>query len=171
MNITREMIEDRSIPEPNTGCWLWTGSEHGSGYGVIHVEHRRNMLAHRASYTAFRGPIPKGLYVCHRCDFRPCVNPDHLFLGTARENTQDMIRKGRGRRVWGEHVHGAILTPQIILDIRADTRSQKDIAVAYGVGQPHVSRIKSGRVWKHLQSGEAGSGVGPRAAAKTATRG
>jgi hypothetical protein len=91
----REMFWSRAMPEPNTGCWLWTGVIRRDGYGVF-----SDRAAHRIAYAERHGPIPAGLYVCHRCDVKSCVNPDHLFLGTARENTLDMLAKGRCRAGW-----------------------------------------------------------------------
>lgn len=93
-----ERLERHSIPEPNSGCWLWTGAYSDGGYGLLDakIAGRRETRAHRVSYHAFVGPIPVGLFICHRCDVPCCVNPDHLFLGTPLDNTRDMIRKGRG---------------------------------------------------------------------------
>lgn len=89
-------------PEPNTGCWIWCGTlSRQPGYGHFTLSRkisgpaRRRDHAHRASWRIFRGPIPKGLAVCHRCDFKRCVNPDHLWLGTRRGNVMDSILKGR----------------------------------------------------------------------------
>jgi hypothetical protein len=87
-------IERFSIPEPNSGCWLWTGSPVGIGYGRIRAN-GRHWLAHRASWRVHRGRIPRGRCVLHRCDTPACVNPDHLFLGSLKDNAQDALRKGR----------------------------------------------------------------------------
>lgn len=94
----------RSIPLPvrfglqidrdASGCWLWKGSRNGRGYGEIYV-HGKKEMAHRASWLIHRGVIPDGLYVLHRCDCPPCVNPAHLFLGTNSDNMLDAAARGR----------------------------------------------------------------------------
>lgn len=94
---------DKCIPEPNTGCWLWTASVRTSGYGCLRIDGRL-VSAHRAAWETVHGPIPPhpdyhGLCVCHTCDTPLCINPAHLFLGTMRENMEDASRKGRLHRV------------------------------------------------------------------------
>jgi hypothetical protein len=105
-------------------------------------------LAHRYSYELTHGDIPTGMNVCHRCDVRNCVNPDHLFIGTAADNQADKVAKGRQLR--GEQAGMAVLTNKQVLEIRAAVGLQREIATKYGVSRPLVSMIKSKKVWAHL---------------------
>jgi hypothetical protein len=93
---------DRVIPEPNSGCFLWEGRVHPNGYGWYGGGRRgARLLVHRIAWEETNGPIPGGMLVCHHCDVRLCCNPAHLFLGTAKDNTRDMIAKGRAAFVGG----------------------------------------------------------------------
>lgn len=94
-------LEYMGTPDPKTGCWLWKGQINSAGYGVLWMgkEHKPVFVgAHRYSYEHFVGPIPDGMFVCHSCDNPPCMNPAHLWLGTAAENVQDKMDKGRQYR-------------------------------------------------------------------------
>lgn len=88
-------------PEPNTGCWLWSGSCNEEGYGRFKIGLKSDnslkiIKAHRFSYETFVGPIPEGMKILHKCDNPPCVNWEHLFLGTNQDNSRDMFLKRRG---------------------------------------------------------------------------
>ena len=91
-----QRFEEKYEPEPNSGCWLWTASTDTVGYGHMWVGGKLKQ-ANRISWELYIGPIPEDKYVLHKCDVRSCVNPYHLFLGTQRENVEDMHKKGRAR--------------------------------------------------------------------------
>lgn len=104
-----QAFEIRSMPEPNSGCHIWLGPQMKlrNGYGNFICEGVQKR-AHRAAWEFYRGPIPAGLHVLHRCDTPLCVNPNHLFLGTQQDNMKDKRRKGRapsGTNHW-KYVHG-----------------------------------------------------------------
>jgi transcriptional regulator with XRE-family HTH domain len=93
-------VDTRPGHGPNGDCWIWTGYADPSGYGslaggALFPGRHSPVKAHQASWVLHNGPIPKGLYVCHKCDNPPCVRPDHLFVGTQKQNIRDAMRKGR----------------------------------------------------------------------------
>jgi len=99
---TRKAFFESKIYYSIDGCWYWLGAIHNiTHYGVFGISSGRTMYAHRFSYKTYRGEIPNGLLVCHHCDNTYCVNPNHLFLGTHRDNTMDMVRKNRHARCGG----------------------------------------------------------------------
>lgn len=148
--------------EEGAACWLWIGARFKGPreYGLLGNEQKEPRLAHRISWELNRGPIPTGMQVLHTCDNPPCVRPDHLFLGTQKDNMQDMISKGRNapqrdptRHARGEQHGRAKLTEDIIREIRtryeAGGISQSALAKEYDLGQSHISRILLRQVWQH----------------------
>lgn len=91
----REKFERSFSPEPNTGCWLWTGTVDKDGYGILREGRRYRVRAHRFAWQLERGPVAGDALVLHRCDTPPCVNPSHLFIGTQADNVRDARGKGR----------------------------------------------------------------------------
>ena len=117
------------------GCWLWTKARSEKGYGVVWSEGRLHN-AHRLVWQMKRGPIPPGKMVLHKCDVRHCVRPAHLFLGTAKENTQDMVRKGR-------QISRSKFTPEQTAELfrlhATGKYKQRELAVIFGVDQSTIS--------------------------------
>lgn len=146
-----EAFERHVYPEPNSGCWLWTGGTLVcGGYGMLYAAPLR-VRAHRWSYEHFKGPIPEGLDVCHKCDTPCCVNPDHLFLGTRQDNMNDAKNKNRVAK--GERHSQAVLTETQVKEIKSAIGSGahgSELARQYGVAPMTISDIKKGRTWGHL---------------------
>jgi len=145
-----EYFEQRSTPEPNTGCWLWTKATHRVGYGQFN-DACGIRGAHRGAWEATHGSIPEGMHVLHKCDVRACVNPEHLFLGTNNDNMQDKIRKGRQLR--GSQLSQSKLTEHDVSIIKMllglDVKSHR-LATLYDVSQAIISDVKLGRTWGHV---------------------
>jgi hypothetical protein len=142
-----DKLSDQSIPEPNSGCWLWTsGSINSSGYPFV-----GKVAAHRCAWLAFRGPIPPGAHVLHRCDNRLCVNPDHLFLGDNAANVADRVAKGRSADMRGERNSNAKLTPADVLAIHRDMRPHRTVAKTYGITGKTVKSIRTRRLWPEIE--------------------
>jgi hypothetical protein len=125
------------------GCWEWCKQFNGKGYGRVDLK-GKHIAAHRFSYSLFVGKIPNGLHVLHHCDNRKCVRPDHLFIGTEKDNQKDAAVKDRKKRK---------LTIADVFEIRRLTSSgisQTTIASRFGVHQSIVSRIKSRQRRPHV---------------------
>jgi hypothetical protein len=155
-----------SIKKCDDGCWLWMSGRDGDGYGTFHAEHNGASYkrAHRYSYALHKGKIPTLLSVCHTCDVRACVNPDHLFLGTNTENMNDKMAKGRHRTINGENHYRAILTEEQARAILLDPRPHTQIANSYNVARTTISSLKARHSWPELgeAKGVKGKRIGPR---------
>lgn len=158
----KQKVLDRFIPEPMSGCWLWTGTCNNYRYGAI--KHKRKIFAaHRLSYEIHRGEV--GTFcVLHKCDTPECINPEHLFLGTNSDNTQDRNDKGRqasGSRhgrytrpektVHGEKHHKAKFTENDIREIRRSSENQITLAKIYNVWPGTICAILNGKTWKDVK--------------------
>ena len=132
-------------------CWVWTSSKHGHGYGLFFLNGKTER-AHRLSYKIQFGEIPKGMQVCHHCDNTSCVRPDHLFLGTAKQNMEDASRKGR--LPIGENAARSKLTAPKVGEIRARHASGNNpiakLAREYGVSRPTIDAVLNRKTWAHL---------------------
>lgn len=154
----RASLESRfwSKVRKGEGCWEWTGyCFHGLGYGMIRRPgDNGRLLTHRVSWEMAYGAIPAGLLVCHRCDNRKCVRPDHLFLGTHKDNTRDMVSKGR--HCHGTAIHNAKLDPEKVHAAReALARGERPTAIARRFGVRHTAITNllptaKRRTWAHV---------------------
>jgi hypothetical protein len=124
-------------------CWLWKGFIFSTGYGEFHLN-KKTTTSHRASWLLHKGEIPNGLIICHTCDNPKCVNPAHLFLGTHKDNSQDMSKKGRSCKFL-KNASGKIDENQsnLIYDLYKNGETQRKIAKDFGIHQSTV--------WKHIR--------------------
>lgn len=132
-------------------CWEWTAYRNPRGYGYFH-RNGHPVPAHRLSYELCNGPIPEGMFVCHKCDNPPCVNPNHLWLGTNADNTNDRNRKGRNPV--GGHHHAAKLTESQVIEIRQRASSgekQYELAREFKVARSLISLIVNRKLWAHIR--------------------
>lgn len=141
--------------EVEGGCIEWQGFRH-RGYGKFQVK-RKSVSSHRWIWEYHNGPIPSGLLVRHKCDNPPCVNPDHMELGTNMDNARDMVT--RGRSMIGSTNHEAKLDEakvlHILRSVRDRTATQVDLAETYGVSPGAIAHIVHGRSWKHVKLEDA----------------
>lgn len=148
-NLTKEKFWSKV--NKTDGCWIYTGYIATNGYGKT-KEKGVTVSAHRLSWELTNGPIPDGLFVCHKCDNPPCVNPYHLFLGTPKENTQDMREKKRHPH--GEKTTKSKLTDKGVLDIRQRYAQGNitllELAKEYGLTRSTIGYAVKGATWKHV---------------------
>lgn len=145
-------FEQWSIPEPNTGCWLWLRYVDEYGYGRMRVPRRPSAKAHRVSFELHTGISADRMNVLHRCDTPICVNPAHLFLGTTEDNMKDMAKKGR----WRPHGLNILqmgrhkLLKEQVIEIFLSSEKQKSLADKFGVSISSISNIRRGDKWSFL---------------------
>lgn len=147
-----EKFWDRVNIKSEDECWEWKGAKSHNGYGLFSIRHATVIRANRMSWIIKNGFIPNGMFVCHKCDNPPCVNPSHLFLGTHSDNMQDMISKGRRGDLTGENHGRHKLTRNQVEEIRnlysTGKYSQEKIASMYGVTQGCISAAVRRYRWK-----------------------
>jgi hypothetical protein len=152
MKTLKEKLEDGRIITI-TNCWDTTRCPTSDRPMISEGRKRRNLRMSRVAYEVYIGPIPKGLLVCHTCDNPRCHNPEHLFIGTHSDNSQDMWNKKRhsisGGALPGEHHHGSKLTNIQVEEIRSSTKKGTVLSVDYGVSNATISRARRGVSWKH----------------------
>ncbi len=148
-------IEDRiksHVTINENGCWIWTGATNPKGYGRININ-QVLYYPHRLMYECRNGPIPNGLKALHRCDTPPCCNPQHLFLGTSKDNAQDALSKGRVRITHhvGEKHGKAKLTDLAVKAILTSNSTLKVMADKYKVSVALIGYVRARKIWKHIE--------------------
>lgn len=132
----------------NAGCWEWPGFRDKNGYGRANFN-GKTTVAHRAVYQLTGGVIPEGMNLCHRCDNPPCCRPDHMFIGTQKDNCQDA--KAKARHSHGERNGSAKLSEEAVREIRSSGLTQWGLADKFGVTQSAIWAVIHRRAWAHVQ--------------------
>ena len=134
------------------GCWVYTGKIINTGYGMIRAGDKM-ISAHRASYQAFIGEIPEGMFVCHSCDNKRCINPAHLWVGTNQDNMRDMQQKGRhGSRTQPERLKLDEAKVRQIRELARDERNtQGEIAVMFSISRETANKVINRKAWRHVE--------------------
>lgn len=138
---------------PDTTCWIWTGSLWPAGYGRVRRDGHQ-LQAHRVAFAYANGPIPEGMDVLHRCDNPPCVNADHLYLGTDADNVRDRMERGRSARQLGEACGTAKLTEALVREMRRQHAAGvgfRRLGRAFGVSKHAASLAVTGQTWGHVK--------------------
>ena len=143
----QERFDSKWIPEPNSGCYIWTGCLNAAGYGRFNYQGKITN-AHRISWELHNNKNAEGFVIRHKCDNRTCVNPDHLIEGTQADNIKDIYERKRNRHLSGEEHPRSKLTEELVDRIRNDGRISRVIAESYGISRSQVSKIKSGKAWR-----------------------
>jgi hypothetical protein len=150
-----ERFEEK-VDKQEDGCWIWEGAKNNKGYGIFSYK-GKTILAHRMSWLLHNGEIPKEQNVLHKCDVRACVNPEHLFLGSLKDNMQDCSKKGRLHVNFpgysGEKHGNAKLKNSDVIEIRERRKNGERaclLAKEYGVHRQTISDISRGIYWKNL---------------------
>lgn len=144
-----KLLRRSCVEDAVSGCWVWSGSHDVDGYGRVGIR-GGSRKAHRLSYETFIGPIPSGGCVCHRCDNPPCIRPDHLFVGTNRENIADRTRKGRDAHA--ESSGMARLTSALVAELRASSESTAAWARRHNVSVSASGSARRGITWKSVSA-------------------
>lgn len=140
------------LTKTGPGCWIWQGNRNQLGYGQFRVGRKGPvMTAHRVAWEIHNGPIPDGLIVMHQCDNPPCVNPDHLRVGTHKDNAQDCVAKGRRAKTHKPHSRVLKLTDDQVRAIRADKRPAHKLAFENNVSEATVYAIRAGTRKKYVK--------------------
>lgn len=141
--------------KPKTDCWNWQSTLNNNGYAMLSIGGRKGLYARvsRLTYYFEYGPFDESLKACHHCDNPQCVNPNHIFLGTMKNNTDDMYKKGRESKpptFYGEGSSCAKLTEKEVLEIYNSNLTCVELSKIYNVSAPHIHRILKGKSWSHL---------------------
>lgn len=154
-----------NVAQRSDGCWIWQAGLFSSGYGQFRWG-KKKARTHRIAWMLSFGPVPDGKLVCHTCDNKNCVNPNHLFLGTHKDNAMDRECKGRGGdggsrtkkalgSVRGERNPAAKISPHLVSRIRMEYQqenwSYRELANIHGLSKSQIANIIKRRSWSHVR--------------------